>query len=94
MLIGIPKEIKDHEYRVGATPSGVRELVNAGHQVLVQTEAGAAIDFSDTQYAAAGAKIASSAAEVYAAAEMILKVKEPQESECIMIRSGQIIFSY
>ena len=94
MLIGIPKEIKDHEYRVGATPSGVRELVNAGHQVLVQKDAGASIDFSDEQYVQAGAKIAADAKEVYAKAEMILKVKEPQKSECDMIRKGQIIFSY
>jgi alanine dehydrogenase len=94
MLIGIPKEIKDHEYRVGATPSGVRELITAGHQVLVQKDAGAAIDFSDEQYIAAGAKIAASASEVYEKAEMILKVKEPQKSECAMIRKGQIVFSY
>ncbi len=94
MLIGIPKEIKDHEYRVGATPSGVRELVNAGHQVLVQKDAGSAIDFTDEQYIAAGAKIASSTKEVYEKAEMILKVKEPQPSECEMIRKEQIIFSY
>lgn len=94
MLIGIPKEIKDHEYRVGATPAGVREIVNAGHRVLVQKGAGAAIDFSDEQYVAAGAKIAPSAKEVYAKAEMILKVKEPQKVECEMIGKGQIIFSY
>jgi len=94
MLIGIPKEIKDHEYRVGATPSGVRELVNAGHQVLVQKDAGASIDFSDEQYVAAGAQIGATAADVYGKAEMILKVKEPQKSECDMIRKGQIIFSY
>ncbi len=94
MLIGIPKEIKDHEYRVGATPSGVRELVNAGHQVLVQSQAGAAIDFTDEQYIAAGAKIAADAKEVYGKAEMILKVKEPQKSECEIIRKGQVIFSY
>lgn len=94
MLIGIPKEIKDHEYRVGATPSGVRELVNAGHQVLVQKDAGAAIDFADEQYIAAGAKIAADAGEVYGKADMILKVKEPQKSECDIIRKGQVIFSY
>lgn len=94
MLIGIPKEIKDHEYRVGATPAGVRELVNAGHQVLVQTNAGTAIDFTDDQYVAAGAKIAADAAEVYGKADMILKVKEPQKSECEIIRKGQVIFSY
>lgn len=94
MLIGIPKEIKDHEYRVGATPAGVRELVNAGHQVIVQKDAGTAIDFTDDQYVDAGAKIVASAADVYGQAEMILKVKEPQESECKIIRKGQIIFSY
>lgn len=94
MLIGIPKEIKDHEYRVGATPAGVRELVNAGHQVLVEKNAGAAIDFSDAQYVAAGAKIVASAKDVYGKAQMILKVKEPQKSECALIRKGQIIFSY
>lgn len=94
MLIGIPKEIKDHEYRVGATPSGVRELVNAGHEVLVQTNAGVAIDFTDEQYVAAGAKIAVDAKEVYGKADMILKVKEPQKSECDIIRKGQVIFSY
>jgi alanine dehydrogenase len=94
MLIGIPKEIKDHEYRVGATPAGVRELVGAGHQVLVQKGAGASIDFIDEQYVAAGAKIVATAKDVYGKAEMILKVKEPQKVECDMIRKGQIIFSY
>lgn len=94
MLIGIPKEIKDHEYRVGATPAGVRELVGAGHQVIVQANAGAAIDFSDDQYIAAGASIKASAQEIYSQAEMILKVKEPQKSECALIKKGQIIFSY
>ncbi len=94
MLIGIPKEIKDHEYRVGATPSGVRELINAGHQVLVQKDAGTAIDFTDEQYAKEGAKVVDSASEIYAKAEMILKVKEPQKSECEMLRKGQILFSY
>lgn len=94
MLIGIPKEIKDHEYRVGATPAGVRELVNAGHKVIVQKDAGTAIDFLDSQYVAAGAKIVASAADVYEKAEMILKVKEPQKSECKMIKKGQVIFSY
>jgi alanine dehydrogenase len=94
MLIGIPKEIKDHEYRVGATPSGVRELVHAGHQVLIQQNAGTAIDFSDEQYLAAGAKIVDLPQEIYARSEMILKVKEPQKSECEIIRPGQIIFSY
>ena len=94
MLIGIPKEIKDHEYRVGATPAGVRELINAGHQVIVQKDAGEAIDFSDEQYIKAGAKIVTHAKEVYAKADMILKVKEPQKSECEMLRKDQILFSY
>lgn len=94
MLIGIPKEIKNHEYRVGATPAGVFELVRAGHQVLVEKNAGAAIDFLDEQYVAAGAKIAASAAEVYEKSDMILKVKEPQKAECAMIRKGQTVFSY
>jgi len=94
MLIGIPKEIKDHEYRVGATPAGVNELVRAGHQVIVQKDAGSAIDFTDSQYVEAGAKIVDSAKEVYAQAEMILKVKEPQKSECELLRKGQILFSY
>ncbi len=94
MLIGIPKEIKDHEYRVGATPSGVRELKSAGHDVIIETEAGLAIDFTDDQYIAAGAKIAENAKKVYELADMILKVKEPQAIECGMIREEQIIFSY
>lgn len=94
MLIGIPKEIKNHEYRVGATPAGVRELVKAGHKVIVQKDAGSAIDFLDKQYVEAGAKIVPTAKEVYEKAEMILKVKEPQKSECAMIRKGQVIFSY
>jgi len=94
MLIGIPKEIKNHEYRVGATPAGVRELVSAGHKVIVEKNAGAAIDFSDQQYIAAGAKIVAKASDVYANAEMVLKVKEPQKAECSMIKKGQVVFSY
>lgn len=94
MLIGIPKEIKNHEYRVGATPAGVRELVNAGHQVIVQKDAGTAIDFLDEQYISSGAKIVDTIEQVYQSSDMILKVKEPQESECAYIKEGQIIFSY
>lgn len=94
MLIGIPKEIKNHEYRVGATPAGAFELTKAGHEVLIENNAGAAIDFTNEQYLQAGAKIANSAEEVYQKADMILKVKEPQEVECKMIRQNQIIFSY
>jgi alanine dehydrogenase len=94
MLIGVPKEIKDHEYRSALTPSVVREFVNAGHQVLVQKSLGLAIDFSDEQYEASGAKIIDNAQEIFQKAEMIFKVKEPQKSECEMIRKNQIIFSY
>ncbi len=94
MLIGIPKETKDHEYRVGATPAGVRELVNAGHEVLIENNAGLEIDYDNEKYLAAGAKIIKNVGEIYATSEMILKVKEPQESECRMIRKNQIIFSY
>ncbi len=93
MLIGIPKEIKNHEYRVGATPAMVRALVEMGHQVLVETLAGSTIGFTDEMYAAAGAKIAKTPSEVYKA-EMIIKVKEPQESEFALLREGQILFCY
>lgn len=94
MLIGVPKEIKDHEYRCAATPAGVRELVSLGHEVLIEKNAGIAIDFSDQQYRDVGAKIAKNAEEIYSKAAMILKVKEPQKSECEMIQKQQIIFSY
>lgn len=94
MLIGVPKEIKDHEYRCASTPAGVRELVEAGNQVLVQKNAGLAIDFTDQQYREAGAKIANDVQEIYEKSEMILKVKEPQKSECELIKKEQIIFSY
>jgi len=94
MLIGLPKEIKNHEYRVGLTPASVRELTQHGHQVLVQTGAGAAIGLRDDQYLAAGATLAQDAAQVFAAAEMIVKVKEPQAHECAMLRPGQILYTY
>ncbi|WP_223253436.1 alanine dehydrogenase [Chromobacterium amazonense] len=94
MLIGVPKEIKNHEYRVGLTPSGVRELVANGHKVLVQTHAGLAIGFTDEQYIQAGASIASNAEEVFERSEMIVKVKEPQPVECRMLRPGQVLFTY
>ncbi len=93
MIIGIPKEIKNHEYRVGATPSMVRLLVEAGHQVLVQTHAGDKIGYTDAMFSATGAKIANSAEEIYRC-EMIIKVKEPQESEFPLLREGQILFCY
>jgi alanine dehydrogenase len=94
MLIGVPKEIKVHEYRVGLTPSSVREMAANGHAVLVQTDAGAGIGASDDDYRRAGAEIASSADDVYARAEMIVKVKEPQAIERAMLREGQILFTY
>jgi alanine dehydrogenase len=94
MLIGVPKEIKNHEYRVGLTPSSVMELVARGHRVIVEVDAGAAIDFSNAEYTTAGAEIVNSATEVFAAADMIVKVKEPQPGECAMLRKGQILYTY
>ncbi|MBA3721296.1 MAG: alanine dehydrogenase [Parachlamydiaceae bacterium] len=94
MIIGIPKEIKNHEYRVGATPSMVRALVDAGHQVLVQSQAGTKIGFSDEMFKAAGAKIVQTAKEIYDVAEMVIKVKEPQDSEFPLLKKGQILFCY
>lgn len=93
MKIGIPKEIKNHEYRVGATPSMVRTLVEMGHQVCIQEMAGAKIGFTDEMYQAAGAQVVNSAEEVYHS-EMIIKVKEPQESEFPLLKQGQILFCY
>ncbi|MDA0191584.1 MAG: alanine dehydrogenase, partial [Proteobacteria bacterium] len=94
MLIGVPKEIKNHEYRVGLTPASVRELAARGHRVLVQRDAGSAIGLADALYAAAGAELADSAAEVFARAELIVKVKEPQPEECRQLRPGQVLFAY
>ncbi len=94
MRIGVPKEIKVHEYRVGLVPAGVRELTAAGHQVLIESGAGAGIGVDDAQYRAAGAAIAAHAAEVFQQADMIVKVKEPQARECEMLRSGQVLFTY
>ncbi|HKK56748.1 alanine dehydrogenase [Marinobacter sp.] len=94
MLIGVPKEIKNHEYRIGMTPAGVRELVEAGHQVLVQRGGGAAISLTDDQYEEAGATVVDAAEEIFQKAEMIVKVKEPQPQECRMLREGQILFTY
>ncbi len=94
MLVGLPKEIKVHEYRVGLTPGAVRELVHHGHAVLVQTGAGTGIGADDAAYVAAGARIAPDAATVFAQAEMIVKVKEPQPAECAMLRPGQLLFTY
>jgi alanine dehydrogenase len=94
MLIGVPKEIKNHEYRVGLTPASVQEFLANGHQVLVETGAGAGIGSSDDAYRAAGAETAATAADVFARAEMIVKVKEPQANERKMLRPGQILFTY
>jgi alanine dehydrogenase len=94
MKIGVPKEIKIHEYRVGLVPAGVRELVDGGHQVLVETGAGAGIGFEDSDYRAAGAEVGASAAAVFAAADLVVKVKEPQIAECRMMRPGQVLFTY
>ena len=94
MLIGVPKEIKNHEYRVGMTPASVRELNDSGHLVMVETLAGNGIGSSDKDYIAAGAEIVNSAAEIYARAEMIVKVKEPQASERAMLRQQQLLFTY
>lgn len=94
MLIGVPKEIKNHEYRVGLTPSSVRELVHHGHDVIIESNAGVGINCSDTDYQAAGANIAGEASEVFEKAGMIVKVKEPQAGERKMLREGQILFTY
>ncbi|MGD8843242.1 MAG: alanine dehydrogenase [Gammaproteobacteria bacterium] len=94
MLIGVPKEIKNNEYRVGLTPAGVRELVAHGHRVLVQHDAGADIGLVDELYVRAGADIADSAGEVFDSADMIVKVKEPQPDECAMLRPGQTLFTF
>jgi alanine dehydrogenase len=94
MLVGVPKEIKVHEYRVGLTPASVRELVHHGHRVLLQSGAGAGIGAADADYRSAGADIAADATEVFARAEMIVKVKEPQAAERAMLRAGQVLFTY
>jgi alanine dehydrogenase len=94
MRIGVPREIKVHEYRVGLVPAGVRELIAAGHEVLIETGAGNGIGFDDGQFRTAGAAIAASAAEVFQRAEMVIKVKEPQAAECAMLRPGQVLFTY
>ncbi len=94
MIIGVPKEIKNNEYRVGLIPSSVRELVGHGHQVLVQHDAGTAIGIDDAAFEQAGAKIINSAEELFKTADMIIKVKEPQPQECKMLRRGQVLFTY
>ena len=90
MRIGVPREIKVHEYRVGLVPAGVRELTGAGHEVLIESGAGNGIGVDDEQFRAAGAAIAPQAAQVFERADMIVKVKEPQPAECEMLRAGQL----
>ena len=94
MRIGVPKEIKNHESRVGLTPSTVRELTTHGHQVMVQKNAGFQIDLSDDKYRDAGAQIIDTPQEIYAQAELIVKVKEPQQAEISLLHEGQVIFTY
>jgi alanine dehydrogenase len=94
MLIGVPKEIKNHEYRIGLTPAGARELIANGHEVLVQRNGGASIGLTDDLYEKAGAQIVDSAEEIFARSEMIIKVKEPQPNECAMLRPGQLLYTY
>ncbi|MCW8855732.1 MAG: alanine dehydrogenase [Kangiella sp.] len=94
MLIGVPKEIKNHEYRVGMVPASVREVIAHGHQVIVETNAGIGIGFTDEDYEAVGATIAPSAEAVFAQADMIVKVKEPLADERKRLREGQILFTY
>jgi alanine dehydrogenase len=94
MRVGVPKEVKIHEYRVGLTPGSVRELVAHGHEVLVEAGAGAGIGFPDAAYRAAGAAIAADAAQVFAEAELVVKVKEPQPAEWARLRPGQVLFTY
>lgn len=94
MLVGVPKEIKNHEYRVGLTPLSVAELTHAGHKVMVQKTAGKGAGFADSDYVNAGGQIIEEADEIFGQAEMIVKVKEPQPQECQMLRSGQILFTF
>ena len=94
MRVGVPKEIKNHEYRVGLTPSSVAELVQAGHQVVVETRAGSGIDFEDADYVAAGAEVVASPAAVFAGADMVVKVKEPQASEIALLEPRHLLFTY
>ena len=94
MLIGVPKEIKSEEYRIGLTPESVAILTNGGHQVMVLANAGLGIGKTDQDYLSAGAEIVATRDEIFERAEMIVKVKEPQPDECALLRSGQILFTY
>ncbi|MBL0042278.1 MAG: alanine dehydrogenase [Xanthomonadales bacterium] len=94
MLIGVPKEIKNHEYRIGLTPAGARELTHHGHQVIVQRDGGKSIGLTNEMYEKAGARIVDTAEDIFARADMIIKVKEPQPGECKMLRPGQLLYTY
>ena len=94
MLIGVPKEIKNHEYRIGLTPAGARELTHHGHHVIVQRDGGKAIGLTNEMYEKAGATIVDTPEEIFARADMIIKVKEPQPGECMMLRPGQLLYTY
>ena len=94
MLIGVPKEIKNHEYRIGLTPAGARELTHHGHQVIVQRDGGKAIGLTNEMYEKAGATIVDTPEEIFARADMIIKVKDPQPGECKMLRPGQLLYTY
>ncbi|MAC34435.1 MAG: alanine dehydrogenase [Haliea sp.] len=94
MLIGVPREIKNHEYRIGLTPAGVRELVHDGHQVMVEEDGATAIGFDNDQYRDAGAEIVAGAEKIFERAELLIKVKEPQPEEYARLREGQVLFTY
>jgi len=94
MIIGVPKEIKNNEYRVVVTPAGVKSLVNKGHQVIIEKDAGVGSAICDEDYVKAGAKIINNAKDVFANSEMIIKVKEPLEVEYEYLKPGQILFTY
>jgi alanine dehydrogenase len=94
VIVGVPKEVKDNEYRVALTPEGARELTAAGHQVLVQDGAGAGSSIPQQRYERAGAEIVATAAEIWSGSDMVMKVKEPVASEFEHLREGQILFTY
>jgi alanine dehydrogenase len=94
MIVGVPREIKPQEHRVGLVPSSVREFVAHGHTVLVESGAGAGINYTDADYEACGADIIKTAKDIFAKSDMIIKVKEPQPGECKMLREGQVLFTY
>src|SRR5689334_8574523 len=94
MRVGVPKEIKNHEYRVGLTPASVAELTAAGHELIVETKAGSGVDLGDEDYVKAGARIVATAAEVFAQSDMIVKVKEPQPQEIALLEPRHLLFTY